>query len=300
MNLGFIGLGAMGGAIAGRLLEKGHEIIVFDVNADSVANLMRKGALSAANPAEVASRVETVMVCLPTPDVVRSVALGAHGLIHGTTIKHYVDLSTTGAKTAISVASELQGRNISCLDAPVSGGIASAVSGSLALMVSGNSSLFKQLEEALNEIGNRTTYVGPEVGEGQMMKLINNLLVATSLAAASEALVLGTKAGLDLNAMLKILNVSSGRSFATERIIPETLPERSFDFGFRTELMYKDVRLCLEEAEALSMPMLLGNNVKQVWSLAMAQNAGHKDFSAIVNVFEDWAGVQVAQPVSDA
>lgn len=293
MKIGFIGLGAMGAPMAARLLGSGHDLTVYDPNGQAVTDAVAKGAKAASSPVDVASKAEVVFVSLPTPDVVREVALGAGGIIHGSAVKYYVDLSTTGAKTAVSVAKELAAKNIVCLDAPVSGGVPGAVIGTLAVMVSGDQAAYDQLAPMLKTIGSRTTYVGKEVGQGQMLKLVNNLLAATSLAAASEALVLGMKSGLDLETMLEVINVSSGRSFATEKIIPSTYPNRSFDFGFKIELMHKDVRLCLEEAEHLQVPMWLGNSVKQMWSFAVAQGAGKKDFSAIVEFFENWSGVKV-------
>jgi len=293
MTIGFVGLGAMGQPIVRRLLDRGYKVLVCDVDESAVQSLMRDGATSAPSPADVASLVETVLVSLPTPDIVRHVALGDKGLIHGSKMKHYVDLSTTGAKTAIEVAKRLGEKGVSCLDAPVSGGVGAAGNGTLAIMASGDPKTFATLEELLKTLGSRTTFVGDEVGQGQMLKLINNLLVATSLAAASEALVLGVKAGLSLETMLEVINASSGRSFATERIIPVTVPNRTFDFGFRTELMYKDVRLCIEEAENLQVPMWLGSSVKQVWSHAITQGAEKKDFSTILHLFEEWNKVQL-------
>ena len=293
MKIGFIGLGAMGQPIVLRLLANGHEVVVCDVNESAVHALAAQGAQAAASPTEVASLADTVLVSLATPEIVRQVALGEGGLIHGTRMKNYIDLSTTGAKTAIEVAKALDANGVNCLDAPVSGGVGAAATGALAIMAAGAPETFAALHDLLKTIGSRTTYVGDKVGQGQSLKLINNLLVATSLAAASEALVLGTKAGLRLESMLEVINASSGRSFATEKIIPVTLPNRTFDFGFRTELMYKDVRLCLEEAENRGVSMWLGSSVKQVWSHAMTQGGGKKDFSAILHVFEDWNKVQV-------
>ncbi len=293
MNIGFIGLGAMGAPMAARLLADGHTLTVYDPNRQAVDEAVGKGAKPASSPADVASRAEAIFVSLPTPDVVREVALGADGVRHGGAAKYYVDLSTTGAKTAIAVAKELSENGIICLDAPVSGGVGGAVNGTLAVMASGDRAAYDHLAPVLKTIGSRTTYVGKDVGQGQTLKLINNLLVATSLAASSEALVFGLKAGLDLETMLEVINVSSGRSFSTEKIIPGTFPDRSFDFGFKIELMHKDVRLCLEEAEHLKVPMWLGNHVKHIWSFAVAQGAGKKDFSAIVEFFEDWSDVKV-------
>lgn len=293
MNIGFIGLGAMGSHMAARLLDKKYALFVCDANPAAVASATGKGAIAAQSPKEVADLCEIVLVSLPTPDIIRDVALGSNGLIEGVAIKTYVDLSTTGAKTAVAVGLRLAEKQIISLDAPVSGGPSGAAAGTLAIMVSGDQAAFKQYETLLRTIGSRATYVGPEVGQGQSLKLINNLLAASSLASTCEALVIGTKAGLSLDTMLEVLNASSGRSFATEKIIPMTVPGRTFDFGFRTELMYKDIRLCLEEAENMQVPAFLGNSVKQIWAYAIARGAGHKDFSAILNVFEEWSDIQV-------
>ena len=293
MQIGFIGLGAMGSHMVARLLDKEYGVVVCDTNPTAVASTTGKGAIAAQSPKEVADRCEIVLVSLPTPDIIRDVALGSKGLIEGAAIKTYVDLSTTGAKTAIAVGSRLAEKHIVSLDAPVSGGPSGAAAGTLAVMVSGDQATFKQYETLLRTIGSRATYVGTEVGQGQSLKLINNLLAASSLASTCEALVMGTKAGLSLHIMLEVLNASSGRSFATEKIIPMTVPGRTFDFGFRTELMYKDIRLCLDEAENMQVPAFLGNSVKQIWAYAIAHGAGHKDFSAILNVFEEWSDVQV-------
>lgn len=289
MDLGFVGLGAMGGPIVHRLLTQGHRVVVFDVANSAINNAVSQGAISAKSPAAVGSQAETVLVSLPTPDVVKNVVLGTDGLIEGSKIKHYVDLSTTGAKTAIHVADELALKSITAIDAPVSGGVRTAAQGNLALMASGDELTYQKLEELLKTIGSRITYVGDKVGHAQTLKLINNLLVATSLASAAEALALGKKAGLPLDTLLQVINASSGRSFATDTIFPSTLPERTFDFGFRTELMHKDVRLCLDEAENLGMPMWVGNNILQIWSFAMKKGMGKTDFSYIATLFEDWA-----------
>ena len=300
MKLGFVGLGAMGQPMVLRLLANGHEVMVCDVDKSAVGAVTAKGAQAAASPAEVASAVETVLVSLPTPDVVRQVALGEKGLIHGTRIKHYIDLSTTGAKTAIEVAKALGAKGVQCLDAPVSGGMTGAANGTLAIMAAGAPDTFAALRTLLETIGNRTIFVGEEVGQGQSLKLINNLLCATSLVAAAEALVLGTKAGLRLETMLEVINASSGRSFATEKIIPPTMQTRTFDFGFRTELMYKDVRLCIEEAENLGVSMWLGGSVKQLWSHAMNQGGAKQDFTTILHLFEDWNKVKIGSPGKSA
>ncbi|RJG00178.1 NAD(P)-dependent oxidoreductase [Noviherbaspirillum sedimenti] len=293
MELGFVGLGAMGLPMVQRLLAAKHSVVVFDLNRDAVATAVAQGAIAAASPLEVASLVETVFVSLPTPAIVRNVVTATGGLIDGTRIRHYIDLSTTGGQTAKDMAERLAARGIASLDAPVSGGTEGAKNGTLAIMISGEEALFESLRPVFEVIGKNLFHVGRDIGQAQTMKLINNLLAATAVAASSEALVMGAKAGLSAETMLNVINVSSGRNMATEKYFPAAVLTRRFDFGFKTELMYKDVRLCVEEAEALGVPMWIAGTVKQVWGFATSQNAGKEDMTAIIKFTEGWAGVEV-------
>ena len=225
-----------------------------------MAPLLARGAQRAASPAAVASSVETVLASLPTPAVVRAVALGENGIAAGSRVKTFVDLSTTGPRVAIEVAKGLSAKGIAAVDAPVSGGPTGAEKGTLAVMVSCPADVFAHLEPILRVFG-KTFLVGERPGMGQTMKLANNLLSATALAITSEAMVMGVKAGLDPRVMLDVINAGSGRNSATQDKFPRTVLPRTFDFGFPNGLLYKDVKLCLDEGEALGVPMLVGNAV---------------------------------------
>jgi 3-hydroxyisobutyrate dehydrogenase-like beta-hydroxyacid dehydrogenase len=295
MRLGFVGIGKMGFPMALRLLDRGYLLTVFDVREDALHPLILRGARAAKSPADVASQVETVLVSLPTPDVVQEVALGMNGLVNGSNIRVYIDLSSTGPKVAELVANRLGEKGIAALDAPVSGGVSGAEKGTLTVMVSGPTSVFEQVQPVLEVIGKNVFYVGQKFGLAQMMKLINNLLSATALAASSEGFVLGVKAGLDPEIMLKVINASSGRNSATEDKFPKSVLPRTFEYGFKTELTYKDIKLCLEEAERLGVPMWVGSAVRQLWAYAVSQGGGPRDFTTIIQFIEDWAGVKVGK-----
>jgi 3-hydroxyisobutyrate dehydrogenase len=292
-KLGFIGIGNMGLPMALRLIEAGYGVTVFDIQEDAIRPVAARGARVADSPAHVASEVGTVLVSLPTPDVVKEVALGPEGIVNGPAVKTYVDLSTTGPTVAELVANELGTREISVLDAPVSGGVSGAEKGTLTIMVSGPTSVFEKLKPVLEVIGKAVIHVGQRPGLGQMMKLVNNLLNATALAASSEAFVLGVKAGLDPEVMLKVINQSTGRNSATEDKLPRSILTRTFDWGFKTDLMYKDVKLCLDHAEAVGVPMWVGNAVRQLWAYAVSRGGGNLDFTTIIKYIEAWAGVEV-------
>lgn len=299
-EIGFVGLGAMGAPMVRRLLLAGNSVIAHDLDADAVRAAVAAGAQAADSPAKVAERAEIVMVSLPTPDVVRKVALGENGLVAGSRARIYVDLSTTGARAAQEVAAGLARHDIVSLDAPVSGGVAGAAAGTLAVMVSGDPTAYQTVRPALLEIGRNTMLVGDRVGQGQTMKLVNNLMAAANYAVAAECLVMGAKAGLDCDLMVDIISKSSGRSFVSEAFVAGAVLSRQFDFGFRMELMSKDMRLALEEAEALGTTMLTCSAAKQLYSYAMAHGAGPSDVTTLINVLEQWGGATVEGKGSQA
>jgi 3-hydroxyisobutyrate dehydrogenase-like beta-hydroxyacid dehydrogenase len=282
----------MGSHMAGRLLDAGFELTIHDVNDSAVARLEQRGARRAASPAAVASVAETVLVSLPTPDVVQMVALSAAGIIAGSKVKTFVDLSTTGPRVAVEVAKNLAAKGITAVDAPVSGGPAGAEKGTLAVMVACPRKLADELRPVLDVIG-KVFWIGEKPGMGQTMKLVNNLLSASALAITSEAMVLGCKAGLDPAVMLDVINAGSGRNTATEDKFPRCVLPRRFDFGFATELLLKDVRLCLEEGEALGVPMIVGNAVKQLLAITKAGQGPGSDITQVVRTVEQWAGAKV-------
>jgi len=290
--LGFIGVGKMGGHMAARLLDAGHKLSICDTNEAALAPLLARGAQRAKSPADVASAAETVLVSLPTPVVVRAVALGKDGVVAGSRARTFVDLSTTGPRVAIEVARGLAAKGITGVDAPVSGGPMGAQKGTLAIMVSGPAEVAARLEPLLRVLG-KVFVVGERPGMGQTMKLANNLMSATALAITSEALVMGVKAGLDPKTMLQVINAGSGRNSASEDKFPRTVLPRTFDFGFPHELLYKDVKLCLDEGEALGVPMWVGNAVGQLLGVAKVQQGPSADITTLVRCIEQWAGVEV-------
>jgi 3-hydroxyisobutyrate dehydrogenase-like beta-hydroxyacid dehydrogenase len=291
-EIGFIGVGNMGGPMVANLLAAGHAVRVCDPDQAAVDACVAKGATAASSPKALADQVETVLVCLPTPAIVQAVALGPDGLVHGGTIKTYIDLSTTGPRTSIPIAEALGEANIVALDAPVSGGVSGAVAGSLAVMVSGPHNAHGHHRPMLETIGKNVFYVGAKIGMGQTMKLLNNLLLGTALAVTAEAVALGIKVGLDPKLMIDIFNASSGRNTATEAKFPNAILTRSFDGGFGTALMFKDVRLCVEEAEAMGVPMFVGTGTRQAWSYAVANAEPGEDSTAIMRHYERLASVE--------
>jgi 3-hydroxyisobutyrate dehydrogenase-like beta-hydroxyacid dehydrogenase len=291
-HLGFIGLGRMGVPMASRLIDAGYRLTVFDVRREAVDALRAKGAQAAGSPAEVASATETVLLSLPTPPVVREVALGPGGAASGSKVKTVIDLSTTGARMAREIAAALEAKDITAVDSPVSGGVAGAIAGTLAVMVAGPRALCAELEPMLAVFG-KVFFIGERPGMGQTMKLANNLLSATAMAATAEAVVFGVKSGLDPAVMCDVINAGSGRNTASMDKVPRQVITRKFAQGFATGLMYKDVRLCLEEAEAAGVPMPVASGVRALWARANDELGADSDMTAIVQLIERAAGVEV-------
>jgi 3-hydroxyisobutyrate dehydrogenase-like beta-hydroxyacid dehydrogenase len=291
-HFGFIGVGRMGGLMAGRLLDAGHTLSIFDTSEEALAPLVARGCKRADSAAGVASDAETVFASLPTPAIVERTALADNGVIKGTKIKTFVDMSTSGPRAAQAIAQGLAGKKIVAVDAPVSGGMAGARNGTLAVMVSCPKATYDALEATLKNFG-KLFFIGEKPGSAQTMKLVNNLLAACSLAITCEGMVMGAKAGLDAKTMIDVLNVSSGRSSATQDKFPKSILPRTFDFGFATGLSYKDVRLCLDEAEALGVPMVVGSAVRQMLAITNALYGPDSDFTSMCRSVEQWAGAEV-------
>ena len=290
--IGFVGLGRMGARMCVRLLDAGHTLSVFDVNEEAVAPLVARGANRAGSPAEVANTADLVFASLPSPAIVQEAALGSSGVVNGSRVKTFVDLSTTGPRMATFVAEGLAAKGIAALDAPVSGGINGAAAGTLAVMVSGPKDAYEKIEPVLKIFG-KLFFMGEKPGLGQTMKLANNLMAACSMAITSEGMAMGMKAGLDPKAMVDVLNVSSGKSSATLDKWPKAVLPRTFDFGFATALSFKDVRLCVEEAEAMGVPMVIGSAVRQMLSITYNLYGPESDVTDTARLLERWAGLDL-------
>jgi len=293
-SLGFIGVGKMGGRLARRLVAAGFPLTVFDTDTAIVREFEKLGAKSAGSPAAVASVCEIVITCLPTPQIVQKVALGPNGIAEGTRVKIFIDMSTTGATYAKRIAEGLAAKRIVAVDAPISGGLAGAERGTLAVMVSCGDDVLPRLTPIFEAFG-KIFRVGTQPGMGQTMKLLNNLLSATAMAISSEAVVMGVKAGLDAQQIIDVINAGTGRNSATADKIPRCVIPRAFNTGFAIELLNKDVRLCLEEADALGVPMVVGTAVRQLLAITQASEGPNADMTETVKPLEKWAGVQVGK-----
>jgi len=235
-----------------------------------------------------------VLASLPSLQASLEVATGTGGVIEGKRVKRFVDLSTVGSHMAVRIHDLLANKNIVQLDSPVSGGVGGAEKGTLAVMVSGPKSDFETVKPALDVIG-KVFFIGEKPGSAQTMKLANNLLSATAVVATSEAVVMGVKSGLDPNVMIDVINSGSGMNTASRDKFPRAILPRSFDFGFATGLMVKDVRLCLEEMKSLGLSMEVAEAVGRLWEVVIREMGAESDFTSAIQPIEKAAGVVVGK-----
>jgi 3-hydroxyisobutyrate dehydrogenase-like beta-hydroxyacid dehydrogenase len=288
-RIGFIGLGNMGLPMATNIASSGRQLIAFDTRPDALAAFCAKGAIAAKSAVEVADRAATVLISLPTPDVVKSVVLADGGLAQGSAVDCIVDLSTTGPSVAKELAAALKVRGITWVDAPVSGGVGGACAATLAVMVSGSPNAVDRVTPILETIG-RVIPIGTEPGLGQTMKLVNNMIAGAALAITAEAMAMGAKAGIDPNVMVEVLNAGSGRNTATLDKFPKSVLSGQYDYGFAAALMLKDATLFMSEAEAMGLSLRTAAAVRQLW-FETRQELGDVDFTAIAQLLERRAAI---------
>ena len=293
-SVGFVGVGRMGARMARRLMAAGYPLTVYDTSDAAVQPLIESGAERADSPAAVASASDIAFASVPTPPIVESVALGSNGVIAGTRAKIFIDVSTTGATVAKRVAEGLAAKGITAVDAPVSGGINGAEKGTLAVMVSCPQPVFETVKPLLEVLG-KLFFVGTQPGQGQTMKLLNNLLSATAMAITSEALVMGVKAGLDPSLIIDVFNAGTARNSASQDKMKQHVISRKFSYGFGLALLNKDIRLCMAEADALGVPMIVGGAVRQLLSISTATEGVDADMTALAKTVEAWTGVTVGE-----
>ena len=292
-RLAFIGCGAMGAPMAERLIDAGHALSIYDPSPAATAPLVARGAVAAPSPRAAAEASDVAFACLPSPEVSRKVALDADGIIACKGLGAYVEMSTIGSKTVKAIAQGLAAAGIPVLDSPVSGGPRGARAGTLSTMVAGAPATFEEVKPLLETVARNVFYMGEEPGLGQVTKLANNMISAAGMAAAFETSAMAVKAGVDARTLIETVNASTGRNSATMDKFPAAILTRSFDYGGKLSTMYKDVFLCLEEARELNVPMWVGSNVVQLWFHAMTQGRGNDDYTALIKMIENWAGVVV-------
>ncbi len=293
LTIGFIGLGAMGSHMVRHLCSAGHRVHVVDSDPAAVARAVGHGAAAASSPQALGDIADIILLCLPTPAIVRSVVLGDDGVARGSRVGTVVDHSTSGPTLAQELATELGRLGIASLDAPLAGATIGAEAGTLTVMASGDAATFRRLEPYLQAFGRTIVHVGDRPGQGQILKLINNIILAANIVTATEGMILGARFGLPPQIMTEVLNAGSARSFVTEAVMADRVIEGDFKIGFRLELMRKDMRLGLAEAEAAGAPMWMGAITKHILDLAQSQTAGDVDLLEVIRYLQVQSAVSL-------
>jgi len=293
MQVGYLGVGNMGQPMAGKLMDAGHSLVVFDISEAAMEPLLLRQARRAVSPRDLGDQCEIVAVSLPTLAAFRAAVLGPDGLAAGSAIKVLLNTCTVGVPFLREVEAALAPNGIIIVDCPISGGPAGARTGTLSVMVSGDPAAIERVRPLIASWGPTLTIAGNRPGAAQVLKLTNNILFAVSLAATSEAFVMGAKGGLDPEVMVNAINAGSGRNGATLTVMPNAVLDRSFSYGAAMHILMKDIDLAIAQGEELGVPMWVCQAARLVYKHAMFEGAADADISTLVRQVESGAGFQM-------
>lgn len=293
LRVGFIGLGAMGAPMARNVLQAGFPLAVWARRRESAETLLSHGAEWAKSPADLARRSDVVITIVTNSPDVEEIVRGSDGLLSGAgNGLVIVDMSTISPSVSRSLAEEAAQQGVTFLDAPVSGGTQGADAGTLTIMVGGDASGLERVRPVLDALGKNIFHVGPS-GSGEVIKLVNNLLVGAIAAATAEALVLGVRAGADVEMMAKVVGASTGASWQLSNQFPLRAFTGTFKPGFMTDLLCKDLDLALTLGGELRSPLFLTALARQLYGESQAAGYGRDDYTSLLRVLEAAAGVEV-------
>jgi 3-hydroxyisobutyrate dehydrogenase len=297
MQIGFIGVGVMGHAMVLNLLKADHDVTIYARHPEKteVQKVLKAGARQAPSARAVAIASEIVITMVPNSPQVEEVVAGKNGVLAGA---HkgliIIDMSTISPTVSRALAQQATEKGAHFLDAPVSGGSQGAINGTLTIMVGGDKEIFDKALPALEAMGKRENivHVGPN-GSGEVVKIVNNMLTGTIAASIAEAFVLGVKAGADVETMARIIGTSTGASWQLTNQFPLRAFNGSFQPGFMTDLLHKDLSLALDLAAENETPVAMTTLARQLYEKSQADGYGKNDYTSILKVLEESAGVEV-------
>lgn len=292
-QIGFIGLGMMGGPMSKRLYEAGYKVVGYDISPAACEMAGKNGIEIASSPKTVAEQCNVIISMLTNSEIVEKVVLGPNGIMGSASDEAtLLDMTSAYPMSTLKIGKELKKKNINMLDAPVSGGVVGAERGTLSIIVGGDPTVFDQCRPILEILGKNIFYMGP-LGSGHTMKAINNFLSACSVVATAEAVTLAAKAGLEPQKVVDVLQVSTGRNYATEWKFPKFVLPRTFDDGFRLELLSKDLDIMTRLARELHVPTFTAHTVQQIYNFALGHGFAEKGHTSVVQLMEEWAGIEI-------
>jgi 3-hydroxyisobutyrate dehydrogenase len=291
--IGFIGIGTMGKPMSLTLMKAGYPLIAYDINPKPLEELKEKGAAIGHSIKEVADQSNIIITMLPNPEVVEKVMLGENGVIEGVKSNSIIiDMSTIDPSVSRRIAQVFLSKNIKMLDAPVSGAQWGAEAGTLTIMVGGDEGVFHECLDIFQALGENIFYCGPN-GNGEVVKVINNLLSGIQTIASAEVLSVGVKAGVDLKVLADVISVSSGQNDFIKFFGPAKAFKGDFEPGFKLELMTKDLGLAMTLAKEQGMPLFMGALAHQLYLYMKSLGLGGKDVSIVTKMFEDLTNIKL-------
>jgi 3-hydroxyisobutyrate dehydrogenase-like beta-hydroxyacid dehydrogenase len=291
-NVGFLGLGQMGGPMAERLLGQSFRLHVYDPSPGALVLFAAGGAVVHDSPRAVADAASIVFACLPSREVSLAVGLGPEGVVHGSAIRIYAEMSTIGQDVVERIGCVLAEKDIGIVDAPISGGAPAARAGTLAMLVSGAPALVEQVSPLLSFIGKEVFVMGDRPGMAQVMKIVNNVIMAANMVVCAEGLAMGAKAGLDADMMMRLLNAGTAQSFACSKMLSRAVAGQ-FDYGAALAIIEKDMSLGLDEARLLNVALPTIGRARDVWHGAYEAGHAREDFTSILKFVADENGTSV-------
>jgi 2-hydroxy-3-oxopropionate reductase len=294
-QLGFLGLGIMGGPMTKNLLKAGFAVTAFDVDAAKLKTAVGQGATAAANPAEVARQSDIILACLPSAEIVEQSVSGKGGILEGCREGQvFVDHTTSFPASSIAVAEQLAAKGVDMLDAPVSGGNVGAEQATLSIMVGGKAAVFERCLPVLNVLGKRVVLMGEQVGAGGYAKLVNQIMVSIHLASVAEAFVFAKKAGLDLKKLVSVLEAGWANSTVLNVKAPKILANDYSPVG-TCKIMQKDLSYITRAAAKMGVPVPFSEQVLDMYELLIEQGKGGVDQMALVHLLAHEAGIDMGQ-----
>ena len=290
MKIGFIGLGIMGKPMAKNLMKAGHELVVYDVIAANVDNVVAAGAQAGASSKDVAEQCSFIITMLPNSPHVKTVVMGENGVLEGAQAGTVlVDMSSIAPLASQEIAAACGEKGVKMLDAPVSGG--EPIDGTLAIMVGGDKELFDQVKDVLAVMGSSVVYCGT-IGAGNTTKLANQIIVAANIAACAEAFILAKKAGVDPAVVFEAIKGGLAGSTVMNAKVPMML-ERDFNPGFKIDLHIKDLNNAIDTGHGVGSPLPLTAQVMEMMQWLRKEKCGQDDHSALAKYYEYLAGVKI-------
>lgn len=289
-KIGFIGLGNMGGPMAGNIAKAGYSLTVFDLRKELIEKVMKAGARPSTSPKEVGETSDMILTSLPSPEASESVWLGKDGVLGGAKPKSiFIELSTVQPDLVKKIYAQASGKDISVLDAGISGGVKGAEDGTLTIMVGGKKEVFDKVLPVLQVIGKKIYHVG-DIGSGMIVKLVNNAIGHINVVAFIECISVGLKAGIDIKTLYEVISGGTGSSRQFETRFKERIMKNNYEPGMKLDLVYKDSKLMEELASQLGVPIFLTSVAHQVFEMGLSRGMGEKDYGVLMKLWNEFRG----------